>query len=62
MTLLLADLQRPEVTITPSKAGRNAVVSCRVAYDDLPVSVADRIGDEARASATCSTGSAPSAS
>ncbi|MBX3284513.1 MAG: acyl-CoA/acyl-ACP dehydrogenase [Actinobacteria bacterium] len=47
MTLLLADLQRPEVTITPiPKAGRNAVVSCEVAYDDLPVSVADRIGDE----------------
>jgi len=47
MTLLLADLQRPEVTITPiAKAGRNAVVSCEVAYDDLPVSVADRIGEE----------------
>ena len=47
MTLLLADLQRPEVTITPiAKAGRNAVVSCEVAYDDLPVAVADRVGDE----------------
>ena len=52
LTLLLADLQfdgaiRPEVTITPiSKAGRNAVVSCEVAYDDLPVDVADRIGAE----------------
>jgi acyl-CoA dehydrogenase len=53
MTLLLADLQdetgavRPEVTITPiAKAGRNAVVSCEVAYDDLPVSVADRVGAE----------------
>jgi acyl-CoA dehydrogenase len=47
MTLLLADLQRPEVTITPiPKAGRNAVVSCEVAYDDLPVDVADRIGGE----------------
>src|SRR6478736_3888827 len=53
MTLLLADLQteagetRPEVTITPiDKAGRNAVVSCEVAYDDLPVPVADRVGDE----------------
>ncbi len=45
MTLLLADLQRPEVTITPiAKAGRNAVVSCEVAYDDLPVDVADRVG------------------
>ncbi len=47
MTLLLADLQRPEVTITAiPKAGRNAVVSCEVAYDDLPVDVADRVGDE----------------
>lgn len=47
MTLLLADLQRPEVTITPiPKAGRNAVVSCEVAYDDLPVAVADRVGEE----------------
>ena len=47
MTLLLADLQRPEVTITPiAKAGRNAVVSCEVVYDDLPVAVADRVGEE----------------
>ena len=47
MTLLLADLQRPEVTITPiPKAGRNAVVSCEVVYDDLPVAVADRVGEE----------------
>ena len=47
MTLLLADLQRPEVTITPiPKAGRNAVVSCEVAYDDLPVPVTERIGEE----------------
>ncbi|MDQ6696428.1 MAG: acyl-CoA/acyl-ACP dehydrogenase [Actinomycetota bacterium] len=47
MTLLLADLQRPEVTITPiSKMGRNAVVSCEVVYDDLPVAVADRVGEE----------------
>lgn len=47
MTLLLADLQSPEVTITPiAKAGRNAVVSCEVAYDDLPVAVADRVGEE----------------
>ncbi|CAN5527316.1 acyl-CoA dehydrogenase family protein [soil metagenome] len=47
MTLLLADLQRPEVEITPiAKAGRNAVVSCEVVYDDLPVDVADRVGEE----------------
>ncbi len=52
MTLLLADLQldgkvRPEVEIMPiPKAGRNAVVSCEVVYDDLPVPVADRVGEE----------------
>jgi acyl-CoA dehydrogenase len=53
MTLLLADLQdadgatRPEVAVTPiPKAGRNAVVSCEVAYDDLPVPAADRVGEE----------------
>jgi acyl-CoA dehydrogenase len=47
MTLLLADLQRPEVTITPiPKAGRNAVVSCEVVYDDLRVAVEDRVGEE----------------
>ncbi len=47
MTLFLAELQRPEVTITGiPKAGRNAVVSCEVVYDDLPVSVEDRIGEE----------------
>ncbi|MDE3204946.1 MAG: acyl-CoA/acyl-ACP dehydrogenase [Acidobacteriota bacterium] len=47
MTLLLADLQRPEVDIRPiPKAGRNAVASCEVRYDDLPVDVADRVGEE----------------
>jgi acyl-CoA dehydrogenase len=47
MTLLLADLQRPEVDIVPiPKAGRNAVVSCEVRYDDLPVAVTDRVGEE----------------
>ncbi|MCP3855702.1 MAG: acyl-CoA/acyl-ACP dehydrogenase [Actinomycetia bacterium] len=47
MTLLLADIQRPEVEITPiPKAGRNAVVSCEVVYDDLPVPVTDRVGEE----------------
>jgi acyl-CoA dehydrogenase len=47
MTLFLADLQRPEVTITPiPKAGRNAVVSCEVVYDDLIVDEGDRIGEE----------------
>jgi acyl-CoA dehydrogenase len=47
MTLLLADLQRPEVDIRPiPKAGRNAVASCEVRYDDLPVAAADRVGEE----------------
>jgi len=49
LTLLLADLQRPEVHITPiSKAGRNAVVSCEVRYEQLPVAVEDRVGEEGR--------------
>jgi acyl-CoA dehydrogenase len=49
MTLLFADLQRPEVDIRPiSKAGRNAVVSCEVRYDDLVVDVADRVGEEGK--------------
>ncbi|HTN80115.1 MAG TPA: acyl-CoA dehydrogenase family protein [Acidimicrobiales bacterium] len=49
MTLLLADLQRPEVDIRPiPKVGRNAVVSCEVRYDDLPVAVTDRVGEEGR--------------
>jgi acyl-CoA dehydrogenase len=47
MTLLLADLQRPEVDIRPiDKLGRNAVVSCEVRYDGLRVDVADRVGEE----------------
>jgi acyl-CoA dehydrogenase len=47
LTLLLADLQRREVDIRPiPKVGRNAVASCEVRYDDLPVPLADRVGDE----------------
>ena len=47
MTLLLAELQRPEVTISPiPKVGRNAVRTCEVVYDDLPVAVSDRVGEE----------------
>ena len=47
MTLFLADLRRDEVTINPiAKAGRNAVSSCEVVYDDLPVDAADRVGEE----------------
>lgn len=47
MTLLLADLQSPNVDIRPiPKAGRNAVASCEVRYDDLVVPVSDRVGEE----------------
>ena len=47
MTLFLADLRRDEVTINPiKKAGRNAVSSCEVVYDDLPVDESDRVGEE----------------
>jgi acyl-CoA dehydrogenase len=47
MTLLLVDLQRPEVDIRAiPKLGRNAVVSCEVRYDGLRVPVSRRIGEE----------------
>jgi acyl-CoA dehydrogenase len=46
MTLFVADLQRPEVEITPiPKIGRNAVSSCEVVYDDLPVADEDVVGE-----------------
>ena len=49
MTLLLAELQRPEVAISPiAKVGRNAVATCEVVYDDLPVHVTDRVGEEGK--------------
>jgi acyl-CoA dehydrogenase len=49
MTLFLADLKDPAVTITPiAKTGRNAVASCEVVYDDLRVEEADRVGEEGR--------------
>jgi acyl-CoA dehydrogenase len=49
LTLLLADLQSPQVTITPiPKTGRNAVVSCEVSFDDLEVPVTHRVGEEGR--------------
>jgi acyl-CoA dehydrogenase len=49
MTLLLAELQRPEVAISPiDKVGRNAVATCEVVYDDLPVHVSDRVGEEGK--------------
>jgi acyl-CoA dehydrogenase len=49
MTLLVADLQRPEVEIRAiPKVGRNAVASCEVRYDGLRVPVSDRVGEEGR--------------
>ena len=49
MTLLLADLQTPEVHIRAiPKLGRNAVVSCEVRYDDLFVAAHDRVGEEGK--------------
>ncbi|MFT4862700.1 MAG: acyl-CoA dehydrogenase [Pseudohongiellaceae bacterium] len=47
MTLLLAELQNPQVSISPiAKLGRNAVRTCEVVYDDLKVAVSDRVGEE----------------
>jgi acyl-CoA dehydrogenase len=47
LTLLMADLQDPAVTIRPiPKAGRNAVASCETVYDGLRVHVSDRVGEE----------------
>jgi len=47
MTLLLAELQKPEVSISPiPKLGRNAVRTCEVVYDQLEVRVSDRVGEE----------------
>jgi len=49
MTLLLANLRDPAVDIAPiPKAGRNAVASCEVRYDDLRVSKDDLVGTEGR--------------
>jgi acyl-CoA dehydrogenase len=49
LTLLLVDLQRPGVEITPiPKVGRNAVVSCEVRYDGLRVPVSRRVGEEGK--------------
>jgi acyl-CoA dehydrogenase len=49
LTLLLADLQSPQVEIVPiDKVGRNAVVSCEVTFDDLTVPVDHRVGEEGR--------------
>lgn len=49
MTLLFAELKRPEVSISPiDKVGRNAIATCEVVYDDLPVPIDDRIGEEGK--------------
>ncbi len=49
LSLFLADLDRRYVDIRPiPKMGRNAVASCEVAYDDLPVEGWRRIGDEGK--------------
>ncbi|PRZ40492.1 acyl-CoA dehydrogenase [Antricoccus suffuscus] len=49
MSLLLADLQNPQVDIQPiNKIGRNAVASCEVRYDGLKVDADDLVGEEGR--------------
>lgn len=47
LSLFLADLDPAHVTITPiPKVGRNAVASCEVVYDDLPVEGWRLVGKE----------------
>ena len=49
MTLLFAELKRPEVAISPiEKLGRNAVRTCEVVYDELKVVESDRVGEEGK--------------
>jgi acyl-CoA dehydrogenase len=49
LSLFLADLNREYVDIRPiPKAGRNAVASCEVAYDDLPVESWRMVGERGR--------------
>ena len=49
MTLLLAELKKPEVNISAiPKVGRNAVATCEVVYDELPVQITDRVGEEGK--------------
>ncbi len=49
MSLLLADMQTPEVDIRPiPKLGRNAVASCEVSFDGLFVADRDLVGVEGR--------------
>ena len=49
LTLFVARLQDPAVTIRPiPKLGRNAVASCEVTYDGLYVDASDRVGEEGK--------------
>ena len=49
LTLFLADLDPDHVDISPiPKVGRNAVASCEVAYDDLPVEGWRMVGERGR--------------
>ena len=49
LSLLFTDLRAPGVTIRPiAKAGRNAVESCEVTFDDVRVPVTDLVGEEGR--------------
>src|SRR6185369_16549762 len=49
LSLFLADLDRAYVDIRPiPKMGRNAVASCEVAYDGLPVPAGRLVGEEGR--------------
>ena len=63
LSLFLADLDRDYVDIRAiPKVGRNAVASCEVAYDGLPVECGASSARSTRASASCSTASTPNAS
>jgi acyl-CoA dehydrogenase len=49
MSMLMADLKVPQVTIKKiDKLGRNAVDSNEVWFDDLPVDVSDLVGEEGK--------------
>ena len=58
MTLLMVDLQKPEVDITPDPEARAATRWCRArcATTGCACRSAGRVGEEGQGSATCSTG------
>ena len=61
LTLFLADLDPATSTSSPiPKMGRNAVASCEVAYDGLPVEGWRWVGEAGEGSNTCCTDSTPS--